>query len=123
MDILIQSVLKQAQRLRLAMHVRYYDTEGVGSAGEATPEPAPRVDLVSAPNSPSYVIIQRPYQYLEPVIRQLFRQAPDVHIIVDRRWHTRRGAAPPRPGGEERRGQRDRRRAAPMLDILINVST
>ncbi|MFB3819440.1 MAG: hypothetical protein ACE147_17410 [Candidatus Methylomirabilales bacterium] len=123
MDILIQSVLQQAQRLRLAMHVRYYDAQGAGAAGEEQPEAAPRVDLVSSPNAPSYVIIHRPYQYLEPVIRQLFRQATDVQVLVDRRWHTRRAAARSPLGGEERRSQRDRRRAAPMLDILINMST
>lgn len=123
MDILIQSVLKRAQRLRLAMHVRYYDTQASGAAGNDRPEPASRVDLIGSPNAPSYVIIQRPYQYLEPVIRQLFRQAADVQVLVDRRWHTRRAAAASPLEGEERRGQRDRRRSAPMLDILINVST
>jgi hypothetical protein len=41
-------------------------------------------------------------------------------VIVDRRWHERRQTLEPAPSSN-RRIVRDRRVAAPMLDILINV--
>lgn len=68
----------------------------------------------------SHVIIHKPYSYLEPVIRSMFEEAEDVMLLVDRRFHERRrGPAPPELAN--RRRQRDRRQALPMLDILINV--
>jgi hypothetical protein len=69
----------------------------------------------------SYVIIHEPYTYLEPVVRTMFAEAEDVKVIVDRRIQERR-QAPASLGIGNRRKWRDRRQAAPMLDILITVN-
>jgi hypothetical protein len=69
----------------------------------------------------SYVIIHQPYTYLESVVRSMFSEAEDVKVIVDRRCHERRQEPAPL-GIDNRRKRRDRRQAAPMLDILIHVN-
>ena len=66
----------------------------------------------------SYVILRKPYTYLEPVVRAMFAEAEDVVILVDRRWHERR-QGPANGGTEDRRSAGDRRLSTPMLDILI----
>ncbi len=120
MEILIQSVLQEARRLRLKLHLRYLHAEQ--TAGPAAGALGRRMHLQpGSPSAMSYVIISRSYQYLEPVVRQLFRQAPDVQVLVDRRWHTRRMVH--RAAAAERRSRADRRVSAPMLDILIDVGS
>jgi hypothetical protein len=70
----------------------------------------------------SYVIIHKHYMYLEAVVRSMFEEAEDVKVIVDRRFHERR-SGPASLRITNRRQQQDRRQAAPMLDILINVDS
>ncbi len=123
MEILFEPTLAQAQRPRLALHLRYSRRPHAAGASGSPDSAAAPSQAGGAPAPMSYVVIHRPYQYLEPVVRQLFQHAPDVQVIVDRRWRARRSTQGPPPGSQERRQQKDRRVAAPMLDILINVGT
>lgn len=121
MEILIQSVL-QAQRLRLSMHLRFIHNQAMPESAASPAEPAgPHPSRQGASGSMSYVIIHRPYQYLELMVRQLFQHALDVQVFVDRRWLDRREVHHPPAGGDDRRAGRDRRVATPMIDVLISV--
>ena len=121
MEILIQSVLQQAKRLGSAVHIRYSGRKDqpVGNSGngkeggqsEKSEEPSKKT---------SYVIIHKPYSYLEPVVRSMFDEAEDVKVIVDRRVHERRQGSTP-VGIANRRTPHERRQVFPMLDILITV--
>jgi hypothetical protein len=119
MEILIQSVLQKGARLGSSVQIRYSEIkthprlENGKKVGMGKETGGDR-------SMTSYVILRKPYTYLEPVVRAMFAEAEDVEIMVDRRWHERRqGAA--NGGTEERRSARDRRLSTPMLDILINV--
>ena len=124
MEILIQSVLEKARQLGTSIHLRYWETR--------THPLGPPDNLVHAEGTklndygngrqerPSYVILRKEYEYLEPVVRSMFEEAKDVCVIVDRRRHDRRQATEVAPAGN-RRFAKDRRVAAPMLDIMISV--
>ena len=124
MDILIQSVLEKARHFGSSIHMRYSEARlqqskasGVGGIGKEArvggPDPGEG-------ERTSYVILRKEYAYLEPIIRTMFEEARDVQVLVDRRWHERRRAGDP-VAVDNRRTVKDRRMAAPMLDILINV--
>ena len=124
MDILIHSVLQNAKRFGSSVHIRYserkeepVDKSGNGKNGRDVDLPGKSEEITTT----SYVIIHKPYTYLEPVVRSMFAEAEDVKVIVDRRLHERR-QGPASLGVDNRRKRRDRREAAPMLDILINVN-
>ena len=119
MDILMQSVLTQAQRLRLSLHLRYLDRQ---PAVPMSPQAGEGVERPGVGRVTSVVIIRQPYRYLEPVVRAMCKEAPDVEVLLDRRWRDRRAAGAPFDG-MERRGRPDRRGSAPMLDILIDVQS
>ena len=123
MDILIHSLLDKVQKFSTALHVRYYAQ--TQSTGRTTPPDArqgrPHTAEGSKPMT-SYVIIHREYSYLEPLVRSMFDDAPDVTVLIDRRSKDRGGS----PGSSEEVGQSgaaDRRASTPMLDILINVES
>jgi len=116
MEILVQSVLAQARRLRLSLHLRYLDPLAAPTADHANFGG----DAGAIRTMTSVVIIQRAYRYLEPIVRSMFTEAPDVEVLLDRRWHDRRNPLTPFDG-VERRARGDRRAATPMLDILIDV--
>ncbi len=125
MEILIQSVLQNAKRFGSSLHIRYLERKGQpveksGNGGNSKELELP--DKSGGPRKTSCVIIREPYSYLEPVIRSMFEGAQDVSILVDRRSHERREGFTSF-GIANRRRQRDRRQAVPMLDILINVET
>jgi len=123
MDILIHSVLQNAKRFGSSVHIRYserkeepVDKSGNGKNGGGVELPGKSEEIRAA----SYVIVHQPYAYLEPVVRSMFAEAEDVKVIVNRRCQERR-QGPASLGIDNRRKMRDRRQAAPMLDILINV--
>lgn len=68
----------------------------------------------------SFVIIQKEYCYLEPLVRSIFEEAEDVTILIDRRGGESQTASALSPESE-RRVASERRSSTPMLDILINV--
>ena len=123
MEIIIQSLLQNAKRFGSSVHIRYserkgqpVETSGNGGNGKEVEFAGKAAELKKT----SYVIIHKPYTYLEPVVRSMFEEAEDVKVIVDRRFHERRRASAS-SRISNRRKPRDRREAAPMLDILINV--
>lgn len=122
MEILIRPVLRQAQQLRLSLHLRFLHAPHAPADTE-DPGAGPARARARIPSGMSYVIIHRPYEYLEPTVRELFRQAADVEIIVDRRWRDRRTEPPVACEGPERRVRGDRRASLPMLDVLISVAS
>jgi len=118
MDILVQSVLTQARRLRLSLHFRYLHRQPNPESGGVPEHEAPEARAIDP--ATSVVIIRRAYRYLEPIVRGMFKEATDVEVLLDRRWHDRRTEPASFPGPDRRMGP-DRRAAAPMLDILIDV--
>jgi len=123
MNIFSQPLLQNAKRFGPSLHIRYserkgqwVDKSGRGGDGKEVDLPAKSGET----GKTSYVIIHKPYTYLEPVVRSMFEEAEDVKVIVDRRFHERRRASAS-SRISNRRKQRDRRQTAPMLDILINV--
>ncbi len=123
MDILIEPLLKNAKRFGSSLHIRYSERKGEpveksGNGGNGKEAELPRRS--GEIGKSSYVIIHKPYDYLEPVVRSMFEEAEDVKVLVDRRFRERRGVSAS-SRVSNRRKQRDRRQTAPMLDILINV--
>ncbi len=124
MDIFIQPVLEKMRRLGSSIHLQYLEVQsrhsvasrngGIGMEGEVPGGESGEGERMS------YVVLRKDYAYLEPVVRSLFEEANDVRVLVDRRWHERRQASECAPV-RNRRTVKDRRMAAPMLDILINV--
>jgi len=124
MEILIQSVLEKARQFGSSIHLRYWETKShplvpSGNGGNGKGTKVSDQEHGQQERS-SYVILRKDYAYLEPVVRSMFEEANDVRVIVDRRWHERRQTAEAALTSNRRR-VRDRRVAAPMLDILINV--
>ena len=121
MEILIQSFLGAAKRLNSSIHVRYWE----GAQQPASYPGIGKEDVLAEQEEDSrdasYVVIQRPYSYLEPIVRSMFEGAKDILIFVDRRLHERR-RAPVEGTANRRNPARDRRASTPMLDILINVT-
>jgi hypothetical protein len=123
MDILIQPLLQNAKRFGSSLHIRYSErkeqpvenSRGGGNGKEVDP-PGKSGEI----GKTSYVIIHKPYDYLEPVVRSMFAESEDVKVLVDRRFHERRQVSAS-SRVSNRRKRRDRRQTAPMLDILINV--
>jgi hypothetical protein len=125
MDILIQPLLQNAKRFGASLHIRYAERKGrpvetseSGGNGKEVALPGKSGEI----GKTSYVIIHQPYDYLEPLVRSMFEDSEDVKVIVDRRFHERRRVSAS-SRISNRRKQRDRRQAAPMLDILISVDT
>jgi hypothetical protein len=121
MDILIQSVCQKAKLLGTSVNIRFWKRNGQ-PMGKSWTEPAPQTtsEEKGCMGVTSHVIIRRPFEYLEPVVREIFEGAEDVQVILDRRWHERRqSAAADHP--ESRRKLPDRRASAPILDVLINM--
>ena len=119
MDILIQSVLEKARHFGTSIHLRYLEASAHHAVASGAGGIGKEAELGEGERA-SYVILRKEYAYLEPIVRSMFEEAQDVRVLVDRRWHERRRASDPVPVGN-RRTVRDRRIAAPMLDILINV--
>lgn len=126
MEILIQSMLQNAKRFGSSLHIRYSERKGQPVEKSANGGNGKELELPGKSGGPRKtsccVIIRKPYSYIEPVIRSMFEEAEDVSILVDRRSHERRGGSASF-GIANRRRERDRRQAVPMLDILINVET
>ncbi len=123
MEIIIQSVLQRAKRIGSSLHIRYSERKGQPVENSGISGNGKEIELAAESGyirKTSYVIIHKPYMYLEPVVRSMFEEAEDVKVIVDRRFHERR-SGPASFRITNRRQQQDRRQAAPMLDILINV--
>lgn len=123
MDILIQSLLEKVRKFNTSLHIRYYSQ--MHAPGGSTVSDVQRAESRSTEGSKpmtSYVIIRREYSYLEPLIRSMFEDAPDVNVFIDRRSQDRREPPTP-PTDSERRSSTDRRASTPMLDILINVES
>ncbi len=125
MEILIQSALQGAKGFGSSLHIRYAERNGQPVEDSGSSGNGKEVDLAGEAGrvrKTSYVIIHKPYMYLEPVVRSMFEEAEDVKVIVDRRIRERRSdlASFRRTN---RRQQRDRRQALPMLDVLINVDS
>ncbi len=103
------------------MHLRFLHGQPSVLQGRRASHGPADPDQEGAVGTMSYVIIHHRYEYLEPMIRQLFRHAPDVDILLDRRRRERRERSEPSPDGAERRRRGDRRVPTPMIDVLINV--
>ena len=123
MEILIQSLEEKAAGLNSVIHIRYWTNRKRSEANRGTGEDGLlAIDPQRGKRRmDSYVIIQKPHSYLEPVVRKIFEGAEDVQVVVDRRWHERRHVGCPVPA--DRRTLPDRRVSAPMLDVLINVDS
>lgn len=124
MEILIQSALEKARQFGSSIHLRYWERKAHGlvpsdNGGDGKGTKVSNQEHDQQERA-SYVILRKEYAYLEPLVRSMFEEANDVRVIVDRRWHERR-QTPEAPPASNRRIVRDRRVAAPMLDILINV--
>lgn len=123
MDILIQPLLDKIRTFNTPLHIRYSSQTRASGKPEA---PNDQLDqsLVNTEAKPvmSYVIIRREYSYLEPLIRAIFENAPDVNVFIDRRSENLPDGSA-RTTKCERRSSSDRRGSTPMLDILINVET
>jgi hypothetical protein len=125
MDILIQPLLQNAKRFGTSVHVRYGERKGQPVEISGNGGNGQEVEFAGKPaelGKTSYVIIHKPYTYLEPVVRSMFEEAEDVKVIVDRRFHERRRVTAS-SRISNRRKRRDRRQAIPMVDILINVDS
>ncbi len=123
MEILIQSVLQSAKRFGSSLHIRYSKRKGQPVENSGSSGNGKEVELAGESGEirkTSYVIIHKPYMYLEPVVRSMFEDAEDVKVIVDRRFHERR-SGPATFRITNRRHEQDRRQAAPILDVLINI--
>ncbi len=66
-----------------------------------------------------FIVVRRPYTYLQEELRQAFEGQGDVHIIVDRRSGERRTG--PEPVTVERR-QAERRRAKEEIVEVVIIS-
>jgi hypothetical protein len=122
MDILIQSVVQKARRSGSSVHIRYFEKK-MEQSWEKSRNGKKRTlsgALGETTRKISYVIIRKPYTYLEPVVREMFEKAEDVEVILDRRDHKRPHESASFQTANRRR-QPDRRQAVPMLDILINI--
>ena len=123
MDILIQPLLDKIRTFNTPLHIRYSSRTRASGKPEV---PNQQLDQpwVNAGAKPmmAYVIIRREYSYLEPLIRAIFENAPDVNVFIDRRTENRPDGST-RTTRRERRRSNDRRGSTPMLDILINVET
>ncbi|MBI4011604.1 MAG: hypothetical protein HY359_04790 [Candidatus Rokubacteria bacterium] len=64
-----------------------------------------------------YVVIRRPYAYLERELRRTFEGQEDVRVLVDRRSGERRTS--PQPVALERRRAERRRSKAEVLEVVI----
>jgi hypothetical protein len=124
MDIFIQPVLDRMRQIGSSIHLRYLEgkshSSGPSGNGGTGKEIALDGEESGGGERTSYVILRKEYAYLESLVRSLFEDAKDVKVIVDRRWHERRQASNV-AAVANRRAAKDRRAAAPMLDILINV--
>lgn len=122
MDTLVQSFMEKARGLNSAIHIRYWEKNRRSVANSDNEgAPAGNCSQGGTDRMGSYVIVHRSHRNLEPVVREIFEGAEDVHVVVDRRWHERRQVAHQAP--RDRRSVSDRRASAPMLDILINVES
>ncbi len=125
MDILIQPLLQNAKRFGTSFHIRYSERKGEpveksGNGGNGQEAELPGKSGETGKSS--FVIIHKPYDYLEPLVRSMFEEAEDIKVIVDRRFQERRRVSAS-SRISNRRKYRDRRHVVPMLDILINVDT
>ena len=122
MEIVVQSLLWDACRLNSSIHVRYS-----AKAKNCLPSPDHikecKVSQQSSRNTKrtSYIVIQREYAYLEPVIRTTFQDAQDIQVFTDRRIMERRKSGDG-PAASDRRTVHDRRVSTPMVDIVINLN-
>lgn len=64
-----------------------------------------------------YIVVRRPYAYLEEGLRRAFEAQEDVKVIVDRRYDERRTSTHPAPV-ERRRAHRRHGKEEP-LEIVI----
>ena len=125
MEILIQSVLQNLKRWGSSVHIRYLERKGQPVEKSRNGKNGKDLELMGKSlemRKPSYVIIHKPYSYLEPVVRSMFEEAEDVRVLVDRRFHERRQVSV-FLGVKDLRKHLDRRRSTPMLDILISVDS
>lgn len=123
MEILNQSCVERAKRLSSSIHIQYVERTAEPTASSETQK-----DFETAGQSrefarkTSMVVIRRPYSYLESAVREMFEGTEDVAVILDRRQHERRQAVISWIA-DRRNASNDRRRPAPMLDIVLGVGT
>lgn len=122
MEIVIQSLIRDSFRLTSPIHIRYSSrTTDCPPSSDHRKESEVSFQSPSSKKPSTYVVIQREYADLEPVVRTTFQEAQDVQVFIDRRCLERRkpvdGFVPC-----DRRAMHDRRASTPMLDILINVN-
>jgi hypothetical protein len=123
MEILIQSSLRMARRTDASIHIRYWERkeDWLANPGGGKEAELPRQEGEGY-GKRSYVIIRRPYRQLEPLVRSMFEESEDVIVMLDRREQERRRTVV-HSVKNRRNPASDRRSAAPMLDILIDVDT
>lgn len=122
MEIVIQSLLQDAARLTSSIHVRYSARPNDYLPNTNHAKERKVSDHTSTNNKrSSYIVIQREYAYLEPVIRSTFQEAQDVQVFTDRRFMERRKSGDGHLVSD-RRSAYDRRVSTPMVDILINLN-
>lgn len=105
-----------------SIRIRYLDSgegaaydEGGGGKAPLTPD-GQHLHL----GRTSIIVIRRPYAFLVPAIRSLFKGDEDVQVLVDRRQGERRALATLVVGDAQFR-TRDRRRSLPILDVIIDL--
>jgi hypothetical protein len=124
LNILVQSLVRKATPLAGSIFIRYWEKK---HNSLTNPDNSKELQLASQ-NGPSgkkisYIVVRREYAYLEPVVRDTFKDAADIQILIDRRSKERRTSSGTNGGSfENRRKAADRRVSTPMLDVLINLN-
>ncbi len=127
MDILVQSLLRETSKSNAAIHIRYWDRRTSPGTSEHAhlKEASLTTEAVTRGRKTSYIILRREYAYLEPIIREIFHDAEEARVFIDRRSRERRK---PQGGNgkcasvQERRSTGDRRASSPILDVIIDLN-
>ncbi len=127
MEILNQSFVESARHHSPLLHIQYR-AHHVGQPARPAEKSADSGNLDTihcrddTSKKKSLVIIRRPYSHLESAVRAIFDSAEDVTVILDRRQHERRQSVTP-PSEDRRKSCTDRRQAAAMFDIILELGS
>ena len=124
MIILLQSLVRKASPIAGSVFIRYWEKKH-NSLTDLDNSKEFQLANQKGPSGKkiSYIVVRREYAYLEPVVRETFKDAADIQVLIDRRSTERRTSCGTNGGTvENRRKVADRRVSTPMLDIMINLN-
>ena len=122
---MVQSLVQKTNLLAGSILIRYREMEKEDHPTIPVDREEPQLSSQDGANrmKTSCIIIRREYAYLEPVVRETFKDAADIRVLLDRRSMERRRTCGANGGTEgNRRMMADRRVSSPILDILINLN-